>query len=236
MLVVAAYATYRFVDSTPEAPPPPTVETQPEPARTYRHASFAGEAASADARALADWVVDSRDNRNMSFAIIDKRDAKVYVFDAKGELTGASPVLLGLARGDDSAPGIGLKKLSEITPDERTTPTGRYVAEPGVNLKGEKIVWVDYDAALSMHAVRATNPKERRLERLATPTPADNRISYGCINVPTKFYREVIMPTFGKRKGVVYVLPETRPARAVFAAWYDVPPPSGPSTAALTLR
>jgi hypothetical protein len=30
-----------------------------------------------------------------------------------------------------------------------------------------------------MHRVRATNPLERRLQRLATPTPDDNRISYG---------------------------------------------------------
>jgi len=85
-------------------------------------------------------------------------------------------VLLGLARGDDSVPGIGERKIAEILPFERTTPAGRFVGERGRNASGEDIVWVDYDAAVSMHRVRATNPKERRLERLASPTPADNRI------------------------------------------------------------
>ena len=43
------------------------------------------------------------------------------------------------------------------------------LSEPGRNLQGEDIVWVDYDAAVSMHRVRANNPAERRLERLARP-------------------------------------------------------------------
>ena len=80
-------------------------------------------------------------------------------------------MLLGLARGDDTVPGIGEKKLSEIPPEERTTPAGRFVAEPGVNAEGDDIVWVDYDAAVSMHRVRTTNPVERRLQRLLSRTP-----------------------------------------------------------------
>jgi hypothetical protein len=63
-------------------------------------------------------------------------------------------VLLGLARGDVSVPGIGERKISDINPHERTTPAGRFISEPGRNLSGEDIVWVDYDAAVSMHRVR----------------------------------------------------------------------------------
>ena len=70
-------------------------------------------------------------------------------------------------------------------------------------------------------AVVATNPKERRLERLASPTPLDKRISYGCINVPVRFYESVVRPAFTGTDGIVYVLPETRPARVVFGS-YDV--------------
>lgn len=193
-----------------------------KPSRQYRLADFAGEQPSADARSIANWITDSGDNRGMAFVIVDKVDARVFVFDAKGHLKGATPVLLGLARGDDTVPGIGDKKLSQILPHERTTPAGRFIGERGVNLTGEEIVWVDYDAAVSMHAVRSTNPRERRLQRLATPTPADNRISYGCINVPLDFFRNVVAPTFRRSRAVVYVLPETRPARVVFNA-YDVP-------------
>ena len=39
------------------------------------------------------------------------------------------------------------------------------------------MVWVDYDAAVSMHRVRTTNAAERRLARLASPGIDDNRIS-----------------------------------------------------------
>jgi hypothetical protein len=180
------------------------------------HASFGRAAASPDARQLADWVLASRDSDGQPFLMIDKRQARLYVFDAAGKLRGDSPVLLGLARGDDSVPGIGERKLADIKPAERTTPAGRFVGEPGVNVKGEDIVWVDYDAAVSMHRVRANNPKERRLQRLASPTVADNRISYGCINVPAAFYDAHVSPLFASTPAIIYVLPETRPLEATF--------------------
>ena len=44
-------------------------------------------------------------------------------FEADGHLKGDAPVLLGLARGDDTVPGIGERKLADIKPSERTTPT-----------------------------------------------------------------------------------------------------------------
>ena len=98
---------------------------------------------------------------------------------------------------------------------------GRFLAERGRNTSGEDVVWVDYDAAVSMHRVRTTNAKERRLERLATPTVEDNRISYGCINVPVAFYNSHIKPAFAKHRAVVYVLPEVKPVQQVFGS-YDV--------------
>ena len=170
---------------------------------------------------MADWVVDSGDNRNLPFAIVDKTDAKVFVFDAQGQLRGAAAALLGLARGDDAVPGIGDRALSSIRPGERTTPAGRFVAALDRNLSGKEILWVDYDGAVSMHPVVTGKPEERRAQRLATPTPLDNRISYGCINVPAKFFENVVRRAFTGTDGIVYVLPETRSAREVFAS-YDV--------------
>ncbi|MET3493377.1 L,D-transpeptidase [Variovorax boronicumulans] len=174
-------------------------------------------AAEPDAQRLADAAVAAADNRGEAFAVVDKKKARVYVFDAQGRLQGDSPVLLGLARGDDSVPGIGERKMSDIKPGERTTPAGRFASEPGRNLQGEDIVWVDYDAAVSMHRVRANNKAERRLQRLASPSVADNRISYGCINVPASFYDTHIRPVLGQRKGVVYVLPESAPMQSRFS-------------------
>jgi hypothetical protein len=118
--------------------------------------------------------------------------------------------------GDDSAPGIGDKKLSAILPEERTTPAGRFVASLDRNLKGGQILWVDYDAAISLHPVVTSNAKERRAERLASPSPLDNRISYGCINVPADFFKNVISPAFAGSDGIVYVLPETRSVKLFF--------------------
>ncbi|MCY1536051.1 hypothetical protein D9M68_714880 [compost metagenome] len=58
-----------------------------------------------------------------------------------------------------------------------------------------------------MHRVRATNPSEQRLQRLASTTASDNRISYGCINVPAAFYDRYVKPMFASRGRAVYVLP-----------------------------
>jgi hypothetical protein len=187
-----------------------------KPAAEAKRVDFGRERPSRDARQVANWVLASGDNKGAPFVIVDKGRARVYVFEPTGRLRGAAPVLLGLAKGDDSAPGIGDKKLSEIPPEERTTPAGRFVAEPGVNAKGDDIVWVDYDAAVSMHRVLTSNPVERRLQRLLSRTPADNRISYGCMNLPVRFYEKVLSPTVKKGETIVYVLPETRPASAVF--------------------
>lgn len=201
---------------------PAAIERQSVVVHLPKRANFEGERASQEARYVADWVVDSGDNRGMPFAIVDKTDAKVFVFYTDGRLRGAAPVLLGLARGDDAVPGIGDRKLSSIRREERTTPAGRFVAVLDRNLRGEDILWVDYDAAISMHRVHTNKPEERRSQRLATPTPLDNRISYGCINVPAKFYDNVVRPAFTGTNGIAYVLPETRSAREVFASYYDV--------------
>jgi len=186
------------------------------------HAQFAQEAASPDVRHMADWVVNSRNNQQKAFAIVDKRDAKVFMFDPRGVLKAATPALLGAAQGDDSFPGIGDKPLSQVRPEEKTTPAGRFVAELGMNTGGEDIVWVDYDAAVSMHRVRATVKAERRLERLASPTPDDNRISFGCINLPPTFYEQVLKPAVQNGGVVIYVLPEVHSLRQVFAGYYEV--------------
>ena len=175
-----------------------------------------GGAATRVPRGTADWVVLSRDNDGLPFIVIDKVAAELHVFDAAGTFLGATPVLLGAASGDQSVPGIGERPLATIMPHEKTTPAGRFVAERGRNLKGEDIMWVDYDAAVSLHRVRATNPHEHRLERLATATPLDNRISFGCINVPAKFYDAEIERAFAGGHAIVYILPETRPAFSVF--------------------
>jgi hypothetical protein len=178
-------------------------------------ANFGSETASRRTREMADWVVASRDNLNMPFAIVDKVNAKVYVFGVDGQLTGAAPVLLGLGQGDHVAPGISDMPMSRIAPADRTTPAGRFVTAMGRNSHGKEILWLDYKNAISMHPVVTSIPEQRRAERLATPSPLDNRISFGCINVPPDFFKDVIHRKFSGTAGIVYVMPETKPGLAL---------------------
>src|ERR1035437_7068081 len=149
------------------APTQSATEAQTETAGRHHSAYFGRERASHEAHQIADWIVDSADNRGLPFVIVDKIDAKIFVFDAGGRIQGAAPALLGLARGDDTVPGIGDREYSDMPPATRTTPAGRFVAALGMSTRGVDILWVDYDAAVSLHRVINTNPRERRLERLA---------------------------------------------------------------------
>ncbi len=174
--------------------------------------------ASPAARQLVAWVRSTRDPQGLPFIVVDKRKARAFVFSAAGTLRSSAPVLMGAAQGDESVPGIGERPIASIRPEERTTPAGRFMAEIGRNAQGEEIVWVDYEAAVSLHRVRATQPAERRLQRLASATPLDNRISYGCINVPRVFFDRQVLPLLQGAGGraVVYVLPEVLPLTTVF--------------------
>lgn len=181
-------------------------------------ADFTHGRASPDAARVADWVLESGDHRGLPFMIVDKKNAMVYVFDGKGQLVGSTAALLGAAIGDDSVPGIGERKLSSILPGERTTPAGRFVGELARNIHGKEILWIDYDAAISLHRVVTSNRAERRAERLASTTALDNRISYGCINVPAPFFDTVVLPAF-RHSGIVYVLPETKSLRQALTSF-----------------
>ena len=174
--------------------------------------------ASADARQALRWVVEAHDNEGLPFVIVDKKGGRIFVFEATGQLRGASPALTGLAPGDHGVPGMAQRSVASLRDYERTTPAGRFVSEPGHNLQGEAIVWIDYAAKLAIHRLRPAPAAERRAERLASETPDDNRISMGCVVVPVSFYETVVGPVLGKSRGVVYVLPETQPLARMLGA------------------
>jgi hypothetical protein len=131
---------------------------------------------------LAGWVVASKDSQGYPFAVIDKAAAQILVFGGDGRLRGAAPGLFGSAIGDHVAPGIAGLALREIPGRDRTTPAGRFVGGFGPSIDAGRVLWVDYDSAISMH-----------------PTAT---------GVPAEFYEQVIRPTF-ERGGVFYILPDT---------------------------
>ena len=123
-------------------------------------------------------------------------------------LRGAAPGLFGSATGDHTAPGVAGLALREIPGRDRTTPAGRFVGGFGPSIDAGRVLWVDYESAVSIHPTATGVPAEKRPERLASPSPDDNRVTHGCINVSPEFYEQIIRPTF-ERGGVFYILPET---------------------------
>jgi hypothetical protein len=174
--------------------------------------------ASADARYALARILATADNQGLPFAIVDKKDGRLLVFEANGALRGASAALTGLAPGDYSVPGIGERELSRILPQERTTPSGRFASSPGRNLTGEAVVWINYDEGLAIHRLRPGLGHDQRLQRLASVSAGDNRVSLGCVVVDVAFFEAVVAPVLGRVSGMVYVLPESRPVNTLFDA------------------
>ena len=186
--------------------------------RSAPPASF-DQTLSSDGRQVVKWVDASGDNRGLPFMIIDKVGARLFLFDANGVLRATTPVLLGLARGDISPAGIGSRKLSAIKPAERITPAGRFIVEAGKSVTGHDIVWIDYDAAISLHRASDRKPGnggKSRVARLASNSAGERRVSLGCVNVSAAFYDRFVQPTFAASNGIAYILPETRPVSSEF--------------------
>lgn len=172
-----------------------------------------------DARSLVEWILRSNDAHARPFAVVDKRAARIYVFEADGRLAGHSPALLGSTLGDHTVPGVGLRaQTGEVGRDERTTPAGRFDAAPGQNDKGEHVVWVDYASAFAIHRLRPGFAYQARSSRLATSNAGGKRVSWGCVVVPVPFYTQVVERVLGQARSVVYVMPETGPVQALFQA------------------
>jgi hypothetical protein len=162
-----------------------------------------------DAAHAVQWIARTNDHHGSPFAVVDKRQARIWVFDAAGRLRGTSAALLGQAEGDGIAKDVGEHAQSGSVPlEERTTPAGRFVSEPGRNVRGEHVVWADYDSAFAIHRLRPGKSLADREARLASASPSDNRATYGCVVVPVAFYLQVVQPVLGRSRAVVYVLPE----------------------------
>lgn len=208
LLSVPALAVERVAASASSS----SLETGPE-AGGSEEKPFEG---SDEAKRVIDWIASSGDNRSLPYVVIDKKAARAYLFSAKGKALSDAPVLIGIAPGDEATPGIGSKSLSEIGPAERTTPAGRFLAKFGVAAGNHKVLWVDYATSVALHTIPTGNPKEKRRERMLSKTIEDNRITFGCINVPKVFYNKGVSPLFQKKGGYVYVMPDIKPLEEVF--------------------
>jgi len=210
-----------------QAPGSRPVETVSPPSETAGADMATATRPSEAATRVADWIGASGDNGALPYIIIDKHAAALFLFDAKGKSLGEAPVLIGVGIGDDATPGVGSKSLAEIGPAERTTPAGRFLAKFGLAVGKQRVLWVDYGTSVALHPVPTGNKKERRRARLLSPTSEDNRITFGCINVPLAFYSGKVRPIFRRKGGVVYILPDTKPIEDVFPRLHVQPVSNG---------
>jgi len=164
------------------------------------------------AQAVAERVLALAETDKRPLASVDKQAAMLMVYHSDGRLAGASPVLLGLDQGDHTAPGVGSRaQVAQLQAGDRTTPAGRFESEPGRNLAGEALVWIDCASALALHRLRSSPSEQGRAQRLASPGPRDRRVSAGCVVVPVVLCETVVQPLLGRRRGVVVVMAEEGP-------------------------
>ena len=214
------------VPVAPPPPPPPIplefsgIQTEaPVPVSLDRVQS-----ASPEVLATLEWVKASKDNAGLPFIVIDKADARVSAFNAAAQLKATAPILLGMGTGDKALVSQDAP-MSAIPPEKRITPAGRYLSRLVVDPHGKTILSIDPVNLISLHIVAKGTPAQRRAERLASVAKNDNRISFGCINVPPAFFTDIVSPDFAPAKGIVYILPEKTTAAQLFGFQ---PPTTGP--------
>jgi hypothetical protein len=156
-----------------------------------------------------DTILESNPPR--IFLVADKQAGKIYYYDKEAGGAVSAPALYGKLTSDIYDNEYYDSKQS---PPSYITPTGVFklrkymTAQLSTPLESMQVYVPGKEVVLAIHRVYRKSPGQRRLDRLASPTPTDNKISNGCINVPDDFYNKYIenIPT----GTLLYVLPETR--------------------------
>jgi len=196
----------------PVAPPPPPAPIPLEFSGIQTAAPLLApmdrlQSAPKDVLDTVQWVGASKDNKGLPFVVVDKVNARAYAFTPAAQLKATAPILLGVGVGDEVlvSPDV---PMSAVPPQKRITPAGRYVSKLVIDNHGKVVLLIDGPNLITMHIVAKGTPAQRRAERLASVASNDNRISFGCINVPPAFFTTVLDPDFRPAKGIVYILPE----------------------------
>jgi hypothetical protein len=232
----------------PPPPPAPVVVVPPPPPPAPIPLEFSGiqtdtplpapmdriASASQEVLDTLQWVSATKDNVGLPFVVVDKVNARAYAFTPYAQLQATAPVLLGMGQGDKALVSQDAP-MSSMTPDKRITPAGRYVSKLVIDNHGKVVLLVDGPNLITMHIVAKGTPAQRRAERLASLTTDDNRVSFGCINVPPNFFTSVVDPAFRPGKGIVYILPEKTTAGQLFG-FAPTPRPAAPANLAIAAQ
>lgn len=158
--------------------------------------------------AVVQNIVSQNDNQGKQFIIADKQAGTLTLYTPQGQEITSTPALFGKVVGDS-------------TKTNNATPSGRFdlTFVDGKNIDGKG--YGSSAQALSVNgklqennagnvAIHRVLPIENRKAKLASETATDNRVSHGCINVPSTFYDTHLDR---KQDTVVYVMPETDTGR-----------------------
>ncbi len=116
-----------------------------------------------------------------NYMILDKNDARFYLVEGS-RIVANFPALLGSQIGDDlpvESAGTAASVFSSLLP---MTDTKAYKA-----FYRATVIHFDCNDTFtecdSIHGLWTHSPAQRRPQRLASASPADNRISNGCVNL-----------------------------------------------------
>jgi hypothetical protein len=122
---------------------------------------------------------------------VDKVKATISVYWPETKKTITQPALLGRVKANELDMGVydGNKPFNHIT------PSGEFKLTKMLSWKLDEfmLVFVKGDIKLAaIHPLWNGNPDQRRIQRLKSETPDDNRVTSGCINVDSDFYYTVL--------------------------------------------
>ena len=144
------------------------------------------------------------------FIIADKPNGMLHIFKEDGSHALSDAALYGKDKGDV------LDAISSLEGGPKITPAGKFTMKevPGKYAGKVSLMLMesqDYTGYIAVHAADTSNQSENRLDRLASTTTEDNRISYGCINTNHDTFINKIKPNISKLDGgMMFILPDAQ--------------------------
>jgi hypothetical protein len=151
--------------------------------------------------------------RNENYLMLDKTKAELYTVNVYGSLADKQSVILGRVKGE----ALNQVSLKHDPNTFGTTPAGIYtlsfdISDAAKAEFGDKAihllqVGMEEESNLYIHPV-LPEERKRRMKAVESPDTTDNRMSWGCINVPEV---ESIMPYINKevaKEPKLIVLPD----------------------------
>jgi hypothetical protein len=168
----------------------------------------AEEKMSALAKSVYERMAPVAEKSGKAFIIADKPNGMIHAFNADGSVIVQDAALYGKDMGD-------FMGESSLRGGPKVTPAGQFtmkVSKWDSYVGGYTLdLSESYDGTgyIAVHAAYVGNEQENRLGRLASPTAADNRISYGCINTSHETFLNSFLPNIDKfNGGMALVLPD----------------------------